>query len=165
MFHIHEQDLGLRIVTAWWHSFPSTDCVEIPSCNIVFWNVIKESTYMLHTQASILRRKCLLKHGTKEKIEVTKDEEDWMTLRTREGTGNWRGKHYSALCGKLVSEVSMDLSFDRQQNKFYAFLTVHLGMVLVNKCMNEWMKGWTQQKHLSSTSAHNQISFKNSFTL
>jgi hypothetical protein len=49
------------------------------------------------------------------------------------------GKHYSALCGKLVSEVAMDLSFDTQQNKFDILSTVHLGMILVNKCMNEWM--------------------------
>jgi hypothetical protein len=33
-----------------------------------------------------------------------------MTFRKREDTGNWKRKHYTALCGELAWEEAMDLS-------------------------------------------------------
>jgi len=36
-----------------------------------------------------------------------------MTLRTGEDTVNWRRKLYIALCGEIVLEEALDLSFDR----------------------------------------------------
>jgi hypothetical protein len=42
------------------------------------------------------------------------EEEDvssyWMTLRKRECTGNWKGKHKMAVSAELALEEAMDLS-------------------------------------------------------
>jgi hypothetical protein len=54
------------------------------------------------------------------------EEEDvssyWAILREREDTGNWKRKHYVALCGELVLEEAMDLSSDTLPNERTAYL-------------------------------------------
>ena len=71
----------------------------------------------------ILRRNCLVKQiiegKIKGRIEVTKEDEEegvrsyWITLRTGEDTVNGRRKLQIALCGGIVLEEALDLSFDR----------------------------------------------------
>jgi len=53
-------------------------------------------------------------------IEVREDEEEGvssygMTLRKREDFGNWKRKHWIALCRELALCDAMGLSYDRPQ--------------------------------------------------
>jgi hypothetical protein len=38
-----------------------------------------------------------------------------MSIRKRENAGNWKRKHYTAICGELALEAAIDLSYDKLQ--------------------------------------------------
>jgi len=56
----------------------------------------------------------------------------WMTLRKKKDTGNWKRKHYIALCGELALEETMDMSYDTTE--------------WINEWMNEWMNEWKYER-------------------
>jgi hypothetical protein len=56
-----------------------------------------------------------------------------MTLRKREATGTWRGKHEIVLCGELPMEEATDLSQNRLRNEW------------MNEWMNEYRKAWVSK--------------------
>ena len=64
---------------------------------------------------------------------------NWITIRKIKDTGNWKRKHWIALCGVLTLEEVMDLSQDRKQNECPSLLaekfrnfSVFLGEVVQN---------------------------------
>ena len=67
------------------------------------------------------------------------DEEEgvrsyWMILRTGEDTANWRRKLYIALCGGIILEEALDMSFDR-------LLMMMIMMFMFKLCRSQWPRG------------------------